>query len=237
MHGSLVRTSGLTVRRGSSGAEVALIQQLVGATPDGAFGAATEAKVRAFQNAQRIPASGYVDYPTWRAALKVTAPRAGVKNVAAPLPPAPKVTITVPVKAPVTAASPYAGYEGVVLRRGSTGAVVKVLQSALGAGVDGQFGPATEAKVREYQKAHQLSPSGVVTMPVWRALGKYARYEGVVLRLGSTGAAVKVLQSALRTGADGKFGPLTEAKLREFQKAHRLVQNGVVTAPVWRAFI
>ena len=77
----------------------------------------------------------------------------------------------------------------------------------------------------------------MVTTPVWRALGKYARYERVVLRRGSTGAVVKVLQSALRTGADGKFGPATEAKVRAFQKAHRLTQNGVVTAPVWRAFI
>lgn len=154
LHASLVRSSGLTVRRGSSGGVVGSVQELVGATPDGGFGALTEAKVRSFQKAQRVPATGVLDHPTWRAALKVTAPKA-----------APKA----PVK---------------------------------------------------------------VVPPV----GKYAKYAGVVLRLGSTGSVVKVLQSALRVGADGKFGPVTEAKVRAFQKAHRLTQNGVVTAPVWRTF-
>jgi peptidoglycan hydrolase-like protein with peptidoglycan-binding domain len=153
LHGSLVRSSGLTVRRGSSGAVVVSVQKLVGATPDGGFGALTEAKVRAFQNAQRVPATGVFDHPTWRAALKVTAPKAVVK-------------------APVKVVAPvgrFAKYAGVVLRRGSTGPVVKVLQSALWLGADGKFGPMTEAKVRAFQRAHRLSQSGVVTAPVWRA--------------------------------------------------------------------
>jgi peptidoglycan hydrolase-like protein with peptidoglycan-binding domain len=242
LHALLVRSSGFTLQRGSSGPVVALIQQLVGATPDGGFGALTELKVRAFQSAQRIPATGVVDQPTWCAVLRVTAPGPGVPKVTIP-----KVTIPAPVAVPaavravVVAAGRYAGYkytgyERVVLRRGSTGSVVKVLQSALRTGVDGAFGPATEAKVREYQKAHRLSPNGVVTTPVWRALGKYARYEGVVLRRGSAGPVVKVLQSALGTGVDGAFGPATEAKVRAFQETHRLSPSGVVTAPVWRAF-
>jgi peptidoglycan hydrolase-like protein with peptidoglycan-binding domain len=153
LHASLVRSSGVTVKRGSVGAVVASIQELVGATPDGAFGPFTEAKVRAFQKAQRVPATGVVDDPTWRAALKVTAPKAAPKAPVKVVPPVGK----------------YAKYAGVVLRRGSTGSVVKVLQSALRVGADGKFGPVTEAKVRAFQKAHRLSQSGVVTAPVWRA--------------------------------------------------------------------
>ena len=57
-----------------------------------------------------------------------------------------------------------------------------------------------------YQKSKKLSATGIVTSPVWRALsadadrptGKYAAYDKVVLQTGSTGSAVKVLQSALR---------------------------------------
>jgi peptidoglycan hydrolase-like protein with peptidoglycan-binding domain len=166
LHASLVRSSGLTVGRGSSGAVVALIQKLLGATPDGAFGPLTEVKVKAFQKAQRVPVTGVFDYPTWRAALKVTAPKAVVPKAVAKAPVAPKA----PVKTVAKVVGRYARYEGVVLRRGSAGAVVRVLQSALRVGVDGKFGPITEVKVRAFQKAHRLSQSGVVTAPVWRAL-------------------------------------------------------------------
>ena len=231
LHASLVRSSGLTVRRGSSGPVVVLVQTLVGATPDGGFGALTETKVQAFQAAQGVPATGVVDYPTWRAVLRATAPGSPVVTVPANSVPANNV----PAKK--AAVGKYARYERVVLRRGSKGAAVKVLQSALRTRADGKFGPGTQAKVRAYQKAHRLSQNGVVSTAVWRALGKYARYEQVVLRRGSKGAVVKVLQSALRTGADGSFGPGTEAKVRAFQKAHRLTPNGVVTGPVWRALI
>ena len=159
LHASLVRSSGLTVGRGSSGAVVAVIQKLIGAVPDGAFGSLTEVKLRSFQQVLRVPATGVVDYPTWRAALKVTAPKAVV----------PTVTTKAPVKTVVTAVGRYAKYVGVVLRRGSVGSVVAVLQSALRISADGKFGPITEAKVRAFQKAHRLSQSGVVTAAVWRA--------------------------------------------------------------------
>jgi peptidoglycan hydrolase-like protein with peptidoglycan-binding domain len=180
LHASLVRSSGLTVKRGSSGAVVVLAQKLVGAAPDGAFGALTEAKVRAFQKVQRVPATGVFDHPTWRAALKVTAPKVAAPKVAAPKVAAPKVAAPkvaapkvaapkVAAKVPVKSLGGYAKYAAVTLRRGSAGSVVRVLQTALRVGVDGKFGPVTEAKVRAFQKAHRLTQSGVVTAPVWRA--------------------------------------------------------------------
>ncbi|MGV8847502.1 peptidoglycan-binding domain-containing protein, partial [Tessaracoccus sp.] len=36
---------------------------------------------------------------------------------------------------------------------------------------DGDFGPATQAKVRAFQKAHRLPQTGVVTAGFWRVLG------------------------------------------------------------------
>lgn len=155
LHAALVRSSGITVRRGHSGPVVVAIQQLVGAAADGGFGLLTEVKVRAFQRKIGVSQTGVVDYATWRAALKATAPR----QVAT----APKPVVA---KAPV---SKYAKYVNVVLQRGSTGSVVKVMQAAMGATADGNFGPLTEAKVRTFQLAHRLTVNGVVTAAVWRA--------------------------------------------------------------------
>ena len=120
-----------------------------------------------------------------------------------------------------------------------------MLQAALKiAPADGDFGPQTKAKVVAYQKSKKLSATGIVTSSVWRALsadadrptGKYAAYDKVVLKVGSKGAAVKVLQSALRIApADGEFGPQTQAKVVAYQKARKLSATGIVTSPVWRA--
>ena len=95
-----------------------------------------------------------------------------------------------------TATGKYAAYDRTVLQVGSTGSAVKVLQAALKiAPADGDFGPADEGRAVAYQKAKKLSPTGVVTSSVWRALsadadrptGKYAAYDKVVLKLGSQG--------------------------------------------------
>jgi peptidoglycan hydrolase-like protein with peptidoglycan-binding domain len=53
------------------------------------------------------------------------------------------------------------------------------------------------------------------------------------LRRGSRGAAVKQLQSKLGVGADGIFGPLTEATVRQFQREHGLVGDGIVGPLTW----
>jgi hypothetical protein len=57
------------------------------------------------------------------------------------------------------------------LRRGSTGDVVRQLQTALQlAPADGVFGPGTEAAVRAFQRAHGLVPDGIVGPKCWAAL-------------------------------------------------------------------
>lgn len=60
------------------------------------------------------------------------------------------------------------------------------------------------------------------------------------LRLGDEGEWVVVLQRQLtRHGypleADGEFGPVTEAAVREFQEAHGLAVTGVVGPDTWAA--
>ena len=58
----------------------------------------------------------------------------------------------------------------------------------------------------------------------------------MTLKYGDKGAAVTVLQKALRLPlVDGRFGPRTRAAVVTFQRTHRLTANGIVTTPVWRA--
>lgn len=59
-----------TLRRGSSGDEVMLVQQRLGLSPvDGKFGPMTEAAVRKFQGANGLTADGIVGRMTWGALL------------------------------------------------------------------------------------------------------------------------------------------------------------------------
>lgn len=69
-----------------------------------------------------------------------------------------------PQSPPATAARP-------VLRRGSSGPAVRELQTLLGGlAVDGQFGPLTEAAVRNFQSTNRLVVDGIVGPITWGAL-------------------------------------------------------------------
>jgi hypothetical protein len=55
------------------------------------------------------------------------------------------------------------------------------------------------------------------------------------IQLGSRGADVKLMQSKIGAAADGIFGPGTEAKLKIWQKAHKLPADGVCGPKSWAA--
>ena len=56
-----------------------------------------------------------------------------------------------------------------------------------------------------------------------------------LIRYGSTGAAVVVLQKLLKLTADGVFGPMTKSAVVTFQHAHALAPDGVVGPMTWAA--
>lgn len=56
------------------------------------------------------------------------------------------------------------------LRRPSEGDLVKKIQTLLGVEVDGDFGPKTEAAVRQFQRDKGLVPDGIVGPLTWAAL-------------------------------------------------------------------
>ena len=62
------------------------------------------------------------------------------------------------------------GASRATLRRGDRGPLVRVLQAALGVNVDGDFGPATEARARAFQRAQGLVADGIVGPRTWVAL-------------------------------------------------------------------
>lgn len=87
---------------------------------------------------------------------------AAIMNGTAPAP-----TLIPAVEPPVRAGAPTGRP---TLRRGATGELVRQVQTKVGAAVDGDFGPRTEAAVRAFQRAHGLVPDGIVGPKTWAAL-------------------------------------------------------------------
>jgi peptidoglycan hydrolase-like protein with peptidoglycan-binding domain len=135
----------------------------------------------------------------------------------------------------------------IVLSEGDEGRQVELLQRALGVGVDGVFGPATEEAVQSFQASHGLTVDGIVGPQTSAALrGRTpARASAADVSSGETaspgegsgsgsgGGAVARLQSALHLTADGNFGPETEAAIRRLQARHGLTVDGVVGPATW----
>ncbi|WP_052441789.1 NlpC/P60 family protein [Streptacidiphilus anmyonensis] len=128
----------------------------------------------------------------------------------------------------------------------SDGCVIELqnLLNSSGAGltVDGQFGPATYAAVRNYQASHGLGVDGVVGPNTKSAL--YGAPSGGTgsglqlvncgtLQVGSSGSCVTTLQTMLNAyGAgltvDGQFGSGTQTAVENFQSSHGLTADGIV---------
>jgi peptidoglycan hydrolase-like protein with peptidoglycan-binding domain len=121
------------------------------------------------------------------------------------------------------------------LKPGSRGDHVKRLQSALHIGADGIFGKGTKSVVKRFQRRHNLKPDGIVGPATWRKLGVRAPSRKQSGSRSGKSAAIKALQRRLRIGADGVFGPGTNAAVRRFQARNGLTADGVVGPATWRA--
>ncbi|UJB73014.1 peptidoglycan-binding protein (plasmid) [Acaryochloris sp. 'Moss Beach'] len=126
------------------------------------------------------------------------------------------------------------------LKRGSRGAIVRVLQAKLGLNPDGIFGPQTEAAVKDYQSRNGLTPDGIVGAKTWAKIdGKKTSTPATpsptrsTLRQGSRGNDVKYLQSKLSLTPDGIFGPQTEAAVKAYQSRNGLTADGIVGPQTW----
>jgi peptidoglycan hydrolase-like protein with peptidoglycan-binding domain len=57
----------------------------------------------------------------------------------------------------------------------------------------------------------------------------------MLLKIGSKGENVKILQRFLKLKDDGNFGPRTEAAVKSWQKANKLKDDGIVGPKTWSA--
>jgi peptidoglycan hydrolase-like protein with peptidoglycan-binding domain len=222
---------------GQGNAQIAVAQRALRVTADKQFGPQTYAALLPWQKRAGVPITGVLDKATW-ARLVPTPP-------APPTTPAPAPTTPVPtpvppvVKLPPASTTRYTPYKSVVLRQGSRGPAVIVLQRALKVTANGYFGPGTRSALMSFQRLQHISRSGVVNSVVWDRLEKrdypLIAYRGLTLRTGSRGVAVVALQRALRVTPDGDFGPITWAAVKAVQRLAKLAQTGVVSGWTWVA--
>ena len=141
--------------------------------------------------------------------------------------------------------APGAGY-GAAAQAGRVRLVQRLLarQGWAPGGVDGLYGPATEAAVARFQGAAGLAADGVVGPHTARALTQTARgalRRGAGYQTAQGSRRVRALQRRLSAAgfepgpADGRFGPRTEAAVARLQQAARLNASGSLDSPTRRA--
>ncbi|ABC63680.1 N-acetylmuramidase domain-containing protein [Erythrobacter litoralis] len=139
------------IRMGDKGQSVMHLQELLGLTKDGDFGPGTKSAVIKFQKKAKLHPDGIVGGQTWAALLADTAAKPTTKRG--------KQDLAQRSRAP--------------LRLHDKGDDVKFLQKLLGLIEDGDFGPATLARVKKFQQENGLVDDGIVGRNTWaRLLGE-----------------------------------------------------------------
>ena len=195
----------------------------------GNFGAKTETAVKRFQEENGLTADGVAGTKTLNAIAAAVARKGG------------------------TPAS--GGNAGTTLKLNSQGTKVSQLQTDLKqlgyyyAEITGNFGEKTEAAVKAFQKAKNLTADGVagtktlnaIAAAVDKAGGSSSGSSSTNMKLGSTGTAVSALQQNLTTlgyyygDVTGHYGNLTQQAVKKFQKAKGLTQDGVASTATLNA--
>lgn len=174
-----------TVTEGDSGPAVVLLQEALGAEPDGEFGPLTAAAlaeweesvpVLAIQAEWRGDGPAVVTPLTWTLLERSAHPTIDVRETE--LREGDVDQVADPDGAREAGEARYA--EDGTLVPAYAGGAVTVLQTLLDVEADGDFGPLTAEAVRAVQEAADLEPTGVVDGPTWRAVEAVAIEEGHV---------------------------------------------------------
>ena len=171
----------------------------------------------------------------------------------------PRVPVT-PAAASKPPAAPPAAPPGKKpwLTRGMKSDEVKAMQAIVGAEPqDGDFGPKTEAKVKEWQAKHDQHVDGIwgpgsekhskesctheTAAPMDSvdpdtAGGEEApKYPGSALKEGAKGDLVKLIQTKVGATPDGDWGPKTTYAVKLWQKANGRLDDGIVGPKTWES--
>lgn len=160
-------------------------------------------------------------------------------------------------------------YPGMTLQQGSSGENVRRIQTALNnisaqypsiplLVEDGIFGTATTTAVRAFQRQFGLTVDGIVGVLTWNKIFEVSAlidtgeeageemppYPGTLLRNGSRGNAVRLMQERLKSisiyypvipdiTVDGIFGPATQAAVIAFQQMMGIAADGIIGQQTW----
>lgn len=233
-----------SVRLGSTGEAVKALQRVLGVSVDGAFGPATDKAVRQFQQDKQLMVDGFVTQNVWKALAGLPYKKNGKAPTPKPTEDHPEITTpnapAPPTGAVVITKTEFDKVRSTVLANGARSATVKVLQRAIGGvAVDGAYGSGTVKAVRSFQKSAGLSQTGIVDEKTWDALEErqypFLKYRKTVLKPGSTGYPVRVLQTYLGVRSDGSYGTSTQDAVRALQGRHGLSRTGYVGGVTWQA--
>jgi peptidoglycan hydrolase-like protein with peptidoglycan-binding domain len=144
---------------GAKQSSITVAQKALGLSATGVFDKATRYAVLAYQKKYDVPQTSSLDKPTWTSLI----PSSTTSNVSSGY------------SAGNGTAARYGleHYAGTTLRRFDAGKAVLFLQVALGVNGrarNGYFGDFTQARVKSFQTAHGLEPTGVAGRPEWEAL-------------------------------------------------------------------
>ena len=98
------------------------------------------------------------------------------------------------------------------------------LRAKVAAPVDGEISASTEEALKAWQGKNGLTADGIAGPDTLMVLGLH---DLLLLKRGTHGEAVKKLQQALSIGVDGAFGTHTQKAVRDYQKKHGLVADGM----------
>lgn len=222
-------------------------------TLDSTFDEATKHAVKMFQSIFNLTQDGIVGKATWNklsylyvAVLKLSELNGGM------------------IELPIPSTSPT-----LILKLTSTGEYVKLAQYFLVIisqfyeiaplkVITGYYGTETRQCVLDFQTTFHLDSDGIIGPVTWDALyntflgicntcGLAVSYPGVLLKVGSNGDQVWLMQSYLQKiapyfdlpsiTADGIFGSLTKNTIIAFQEAFHLDTDGIIGEKTWNKIV
>lgn len=255
---------GYSLSLGSSGTAVSTIQRQLNrirrnypaipeiAPVDGVYGSMTRSAVLAFQRIFGLTQDGVVGRGTWNRISNIYVAVTRLAELSGESEPLPSQRPTG------------------VYRQGDRGEYVRLAQYFLRVisnyysavrpiAIDGIFGSGTRNAVMDFQRRFGLSVDGVIGPDTWNALynvfmgianttGLAVDYPGVLLREGSRGDNVRLMQDYLLAISrvypsvpaitpDGIFGPATRQAVIAFQNTFGLDADGIIGRNTWERIV